>query len=322
MVEAEASEKRQRLIFNLKIIVCLLLLPLILFAVALKHLLDYLFGSKEKDVKGKVVLITGGGSGLGKEMAILLAKKGCKIAVVDVNTKAGNETIEIISKIPGAIAKTYRTDVSSYREIQVLAVKIEKDLGPVDILINNAALMSLNSTPNLKAEEIERIILVNLGSYILTTKEFLPKMIARKSGHIVAVSSLAGLIALPGAGIYSATKYAIIGFMDCLRAELRLSDCDFIRTTTAHPYFMKTNAEVYETLNDLGVLSRYPCMSGSYTAEKIVQGILRNERMVYVPKMFALVVWLHRLLPVKWQDYTLLQFYDSTSNKLAQFYWK
>lgn len=323
-----ASSSRQndevtRGIFNFKIFIFLLLLPLILFGIFLKHLLDYLFALnlKEKDVTGKVALVTGGGSGLGREIAIELARKGCKLAVVDVNSKGCYETVDIISKIPRSIAKAYKTDVSSPRELQLMAVKIEKELGPVDILINNASLMPMTSTPQLKNDEIERIISVNLGSYIMTTKEFLPKMIARKSGHVVAVAALSGLVPLPGAGIYTATKYGIIGFMEALRSELRLSDCDYVRTTVANTYMMKTSGDLH-LLSDAGISSSYPGLPTTYVSEKIVRGMLLNERMVYVPKIFALSVWLLRLLPTKWQDYMLLRFYSFDVRSSHLFYWK
>lgn len=106
-----------------------------------------------------------------------------------------------------------------------------------------------------------------------TTKEFLPKMITRKSGHLVAVNALAGkftllkclplhrylciynshlgLVPLPGAGIYTATKYGIEGFMESLRAELRLSDCDYVRTTVANAYLMRTSGDL-PLLSDAG----------------------------------------------------------------------
>ncbi|XP_037819313.1 estradiol 17-beta-dehydrogenase 11 [Lucilia sericata] len=320
---ARQNDEVTRGIYNLKMILFLLLLPLVLFAVFLKHLLDYLFGLglKEKDVAGKVALVTGGGSGLGREIALELARKGCKIAVVDVNSKGCYETVDMISKIPHGVAKAYKTDVSSPRELQLMSLKIEKELGPVEILVNNASLMPMTSTPQLKDDEIEKIITVNLGSYIMTTKAFLPKMVARKSGHVVAVAALSGLVPLPGAGIYTATKYGIIGFMEALRCELRLSSSDYVRTTVANTYFMKTSGDLH-LLSDAGISSSYPGLPTAYVAEKIVRGMLLNERMVYVPKIFALSVWLLRLLPTKWQDYMLLRFYNFDVRSHHLFYWK
>ncbi|XP_067618725.1 uncharacterized oxidoreductase Lin0452 isoform X2 [Eurosta solidaginis] len=249
------NDETARGVYNLKVIICLMLLPLILFAVFLKHLLDYLFslGVKEKDVRGKVAVVTGAGNGLGREIAIELARKGCKLAIVDVHSKGCYETVDLITKIPSAVAKAYKTDVSSPRELQLMAVKVEKELGPVEILANNASLMPMTSTPHLTSDEIETILTVNLGSYIMTVKEFLPKMVARKSGHVVAVAALAGLVPLPGAGIYTATKYGIMGFMEALRCELRLSDCDYIRTTVANTYLMKTSGDL-PLLSDAGLL--------------------------------------------------------------------
>ncbi|XP_017003104.1 short-chain dehydrogenase/reductase family 16C member 6 [Drosophila takahashii] len=321
--QAHRNDETTRAIFNLKVIVFLLLLPLVLLAVFLKHLLDYLFslGLKEKDVSGKVALVTGGGSGLGREICLELARRGCKLAVVDVNSKGCYETVELLSKIPRCVAKAYKNDVSSPRELQLMAAKVEKELGPVDILVNNASLMPMTSTPTLKSDEIDTILQLNLGSYIMTTKEFLPKMITRKSGHLVAVNALAGLVPLPGAGIYTATKYGIMGFMESLRAELRLSDCDYVRTTVANAYLMRTSGDL-PLLSDAGIAKSYPGLPTPYVAEKIVKGMLLNERMVYVPKIFALSVWLLRLLPTKWQDYMLLRFYHFDVRSSHLFYWK
>ncbi|XP_037943715.1 short-chain dehydrogenase/reductase family 16C member 6-like, partial [Teleopsis dalmanni] len=269
-----------------------------------------------------VLQVTGAGSGLGREIAIELAKRGCKLAIVDVHSKGCYETVDLITKtMPRCVAKAYKTDVSSPRELQLMAVKVEKELGPVEILVNNASLMPMTSTPQLKSDEIERIITVNLGSYIMTTKEFLPKMVARKSGHVVAVAALSGLVPLPGAGIYSATKYGIMGFMESLRAELRLSDSDYVRTTTANTYLMKTSGDLH-LLNDAGISSSYPGLPTVYVAEKIVKGVMLNHRMVYVPKIFALSVWILRLLPTKWQDYMLLKFYNFDVRSAHLFYWK
>ncbi|XP_004536643.1 estradiol 17-beta-dehydrogenase 11 [Ceratitis capitata] len=320
---ARRNDETARGIYNFKVIVFCLLLPLILFAVFLKHLLDYLFslGEKEKDVRGKVAVVTGAGNGLGREIAIELARKGCKLAIVDVNSKGCYETVDLITKIPSAVAKAYKTDVSSPRELQLMAVKVEKELGPVEILVNNASLMPMTSTPHLTNDEIETILTVNLGSYIMTVKEFLPKMVARKSGHVVAVAALAGMVPLPGAGIYTATKYGIMGFMEALRGELRLSDCDYIRTTVANAYLMKTSGDL-PLLSDAGIMASYPGLPTPYVAEKIVRGVLYNERMVYVPKIFALTVWLIRLLPTKWQDYMLLRFYHFDVRSSHLFYWK
>ncbi|XP_034116458.1 short-chain dehydrogenase/reductase family 16C member 6 [Drosophila nasuta] len=317
------NDETTRAIFNLKVILFLLLLPLVLFGVFLKHLLDYLFslGLKEKDVRGKVALVTGGGSGLGREICLELARRGCKVAVVDVNSKGCYETVELLTKIPSCTAKAYKNDVSSPRELQLMAAKVEKELGPVEILVNNASLMPMTSTPHLKSDEIDTILQLNLGSYIMTTKEFLPKMITRKSGHLVAVNALAGLVPLPGAGIYTATKYGIMGFMESLRAELRLSDCDYVRTTVANAYLMKTSGDL-PLLSDAGISKSYPGLPTPYVAEKIVKGVLLNERMVYVPKIFALSVWLLRLLPTKWQDYMLLRFYHFDVRSAHLFYWK
>ncbi|EDW16849.1 short-chain dehydrogenase/reductase family 16C member 6 [Drosophila mojavensis] len=321
--QAQRNDETTRLIYNLKIIAFLCLLPFVLFAVFLKHLLDYLFalGLKEKDVSGKVALVTGGGSGLGREICLELARRGCKVAVVDVNSKGCYETVELLSKIPRCMAKAYKNDVSSPRELQLMAVKVEKELGPVEILVNNASLMPMTSTPNLKSDEIDTILQLNLGSYIMTTKEFLPKMITRKSGHLVAVNALAGLVPLPGAGIYTATKYGIMGFMESLRAELRLSDCDYVRTTVANAYLMKTSGDL-PLLSDAGISKSYPGLSTPYVAAKIVKGVLLNERMIYVPKIFALSVWLFRLLPTKWQDFMLLRFYNFDVRSSHLFYWK
>lgn len=236
--------------------------------------------------------ITGGGNGIGKAIAFELAKHGCNIAIADIDHRAAVSTANSLTKLQiqakGYCVSTlnqqcqriYRThfptpftqiDVSDGSAVRALRKQIEIDIGPVDILINNAGLMPLLSLREGTEEEIERIVKVNVtANYFVcaqhtcvgrvnswpyscsmqTTRTFLPGMMERRRGHIAQISSMSSLHPMPGAVIYSSTKFACLGYIQALAQELRqegYGDC--INFTSVHPYFVSTRKDLMEALN-------------------------------------------------------------------------
>lgn len=237
-----------------------------------------IIGKPKKSVKGQTVLITGAGNGIGRALALKFASEGCNIAVADIEWDAAVATAQLL-QARNVIAKAYHMDVSDVDQLKQLKCDIEKDIGPVDILVNNAGVLPLLSLREGSEIEIERIVKVNITSQFFATRIFLPGMISRGCGHIVGISSICAVHPLPGTVVYSATKFAVNGFIQALHEELRQEGNDFIKLTSVLPYFVSTRKDLMEA-----VRLRFPVLSAEEVAEVAVDSILRNEIVVSVPK--------------------------------------
>ncbi|XP_055643803.1 estradiol 17-beta-dehydrogenase 11-like [Toxorhynchites rutilus septentrionalis] len=263
-----------------------------------REIFSLIFPRTPKEVSGQLALITGGGNGLGREIALQLAGKGCNVIVVDVDLKSAEDTCVVLRKL-NVKAHAYRVDVSSYEEVQSLATAVYKDFGPVDLLINNAGLIQFKFLEGNTTEDVHRMIDVNVKSHIWTTKVFLERMIERKRGHIVGISSMSGMFAFPWAVVYSTSKFAVNGFMAAMREQLRLQGhSEYIRTTTVCPYYIATRKDIVDFLQK----PRFQLLTTEHAARVITKGILRNETMIALPRFFDLGVKFMQLFPVKVQQ--------------------
>ncbi|KAG8297349.1 hypothetical protein J6590_037581 [Homalodisca vitripennis] len=134
--------------------------------------------------------------------------------------------------------KAYFTNVAKLEEIRELKAAVTKDLGPVDILVNNASLVYLQRLENMPVEAIRAILDVNILSYFWMVREFLGSMKERNAGHVVTISSLSAQFALPTAPLYAASKWAITGFAESMRLEMLIEGYNNIHFTTVYPSFM------------------------------------------------------------------------------------
>lgn len=156
-----------------------------------------LFRAKiRKSIKGQNVLITGAGHGLGRELAHKLADEGANLVLVDIN-EANNEKVkqELMKKNKSTKVLTYSVDIRDESNVAKLANSVQADLGDIDILINNAGIVQCLPFLELSPALVERTFQVNTLSHVWTVRHFLPNMIKNKRGHVVAISSIAGLIA-------------------------------------------------------------------------------------------------------------------------------
>ncbi|XP_039429781.1 17-beta-hydroxysteroid dehydrogenase 13 [Culex pipiens pallens] len=281
-------------------IVILDFLRVLFFSVPIlfKAFLNLLIPRKSKNVSGQLALITGGANGLGREIALQLAKRGCNIVIVDVDLKSAENTCADLRE-KGVKAYCYRVDVSSFEQVKSLATIVYQDIGPVDILVNNAGLIHFTFLQDSSEQDVNRLIDVNVKSYIWTTKVFLEKMMDRKWGHIVAISSMSGMYAFPWAVVYSTSKYAVNGFMAAVTEQLRLQGfSDKIQTTCVCPYYIATRKDIVEFLKK----PRFKLLTTEHTARVIAKGILRNEVTIAIPPFFDLGVKIMQLFPVKVQQ--------------------
>jgi NAD(P)-dependent dehydrogenase (short-subunit alcohol dehydrogenase family) len=173
-----------------------------------------------KDLKGKVVVVTGAGSGIGRATALAFAAEGSDLVIADVNEERLKETAAEIEK-KGARAIYKKTDVSKRAEVEDLARFVIAERGRVDVVHNNAGVSIGASFADTSIEDFEWIVSINFWGMIYGMKAFLPHMIERRFGHIVNTSSGLGLCAAPGTPAYCATKFAIAGVSEALRAEVR-----------------------------------------------------------------------------------------------------
>jgi short-subunit dehydrogenase len=188
---------------------------------------------------GKVAVITGAGSGIGRALALLLAARGMKLALADRDEVGLAETVALI----GTRAETMTScfDVSHEGPNYDFAAAVRERFGSVDLVINNAGVAISGSVAELSSEEIGWIMGVNFWGVVHGTKAYLPGMIAQKSGTIVNVSSLFGLWAPPQNSAYASSKFAVRGFTESLRGEMNALEKTGVRVATVHPGGIATN---------------------------------------------------------------------------------
>lgn len=246
----------------------------------------------------KNVLITGSASGIGRLMAQKIAARGGNVILWDINL-GGLESLSDQIQGWGYKAATYhQCDLSDREEIEFTAHRVLAEHGSVDILINNAGIVSGKPLLELSPEAIERTFSINTLSLFWTTRAFLPGMVAKNSGHIVTIASAGGLIGVPRMTDYSASKFAAIGFDDSLRVELKRLGYKGIRTTVVCPYYINTGM-----FN--GVKTRFPwllpIMEPDDAVNKIINAIEKNKQRLIMPP-FAIVTYPGRLLPLSLFD--------------------
>ncbi|XP_011876966.1 PREDICTED: short-chain dehydrogenase/reductase family 16C member 6-like isoform X2 [Vollenhovia emeryi] len=197
---------------------------------------------KKKSVAGEIVLITGAGHGIGKELAVGYASLGATVVCWDINEETNNETMNDIKKMGIDSVYAYRCDITDREEIFRVARKVKEEVGDVTILINNAGIVYVKSLMNQSFDEIQRGIDVNVTAHYWTLKAFLPSMIEKNHGHVVALSSLAGLIGLPYATVYCPSKSAVNAMMEATSEELRMlsNGKSSVKFTTVCCYFVST----------------------------------------------------------------------------------
>ena len=196
-------------------------------------------------INGKVAIVTGASSGIGLATALALAKAGAKVAAGARRTDR-LESLEKQIKDSGGEVMIQRLDVTKKSDCDAFVDSVVKKWGTVDILINNAGLMPLSFFKNLKVDEWDQMIDVNIKGVLYCTAAAIPHMIAKKSGHIVNISSVAGRVVFPAGSVYCATKHAVAAFSEGIRQEL--SQRANIRVTCIEPGVVAT--ELLNTITD------------------------------------------------------------------------
>jgi NADP-dependent 3-hydroxy acid dehydrogenase YdfG len=187
---------------------------------------------------GKVAAVTGAGSGIGQALALELARSGAALAISDVDTEGLAHTEEQLRAI-GAPVKADRLDVTEREAFQIYADQINEHFGKVNQIYNNAGIAFTGDVEISQFKDFERVMDVDFWGVVNGTKAFLPHLIASGDGHIINVSSLLGLMSMPGQAAYNSAKFAVRGFTEALRQEMMLNGHP-VKVTAVHPGGVKT----------------------------------------------------------------------------------
>ncbi|WP_118134450.1 SDR family oxidoreductase [Oceanicella sp. SM1341] len=183
------------------------------------------------NIEDKVVLITGGSSGLGAETARLLARKGARVAVA---ARRADKLAEVVSEIEagGGTARAYALDVTDKARMEAVVAAVVADFGRIDVLVNNAGLMPIRPMSEVNTDEWDQMIDVNVKGVLYGIAAVLPRFLDQQGGHIINLSSVAGIkVFAPGGTVYSGTKFAVSAISEGLRQEVG----EHIRVTSIEP---------------------------------------------------------------------------------------
>ncbi|MFT3924420.1 MAG: SDR family oxidoreductase [Myxococcales bacterium] len=261
-----------------------------------------------KSLAGKVAAITGAGSGIGRATAALLARHGCHLALSDVDSAGLAQTLKDCSGSGVQISATL-VDVADREAMHGWADLCVRQHDKVNLILNNAGVSVAASVEGIRYEDFDWIMGINFWGVVHGTKAFLPHIKRAGEGAIVNVSSVFGFIGIPGQSSYNASKFAVRGFTEALRAELDIEGTG-IGVTCVHPGGIRTNiarnARVTEhegLIDERSTLEFEKVLrtSSETAAKSIVHGILKNQRRVLIGVDAVAIDLMQRFMPTGYQ---------------------
>ena len=257
-----------------------------------------------KDFCNKVAAITGAGSGIGRALAVNLAKEGCHLALADVNEPELHATGAMIRD--GSRVSLHRVDVADRGQVHKFADDTVKEHGCADIVINNAGVVVVETLEDVTYEDFEWVFGIDFWGVVYGCKAFLPYLKKRPEAHIVNISSINAMVPLANNGPYSAAKSAVMGFTETLIQELKGTS---VQVSCVHPGGVKTNiarnARFFKGANPnlpqnkwVKLFDRITRTSADQAAKVIISGMRRNKRRIMVGTDAQLMDILKRLAPV------------------------
>lgn len=255
------------------------------------------------DLNGKVAVVTGAGSGIGRETALACARRGSALAICDVD-EAGLAATAERAGATGVEVLTARVDVSRSEQVDAFSLQAEERLGGVDLLVNNAGIGVMASFEDTELEDWRRLLDINVMGVVHGCRAFVPAMKRRGvGGHVVNVASQAGFQASPALPAYSASKFAVFGFSEALRGELRPAG---IGVTAVCPGVINTAITRTSTVRGEGHEQRQERITRLYerrnygpekVAERILRAVERNKAVAPIAPEAHLAYALSRLSP-------------------------
>ncbi|HVN64651.1 MAG TPA: SDR family NAD(P)-dependent oxidoreductase [Candidatus Binataceae bacterium] len=265
-----------------------------------------------KSFDHKIAAITGAGSGIGRALALDLARQNCALALSDINEKVLAETAALIT--PHQVKMTTcKVDVADRTAVHAWADRVVRDHAGVNLIFNNAGVAHAGAIEDTDYADYEWIMGINFWGVVYGTKAFLPHLKKSGDGHIVNVSSIFGIFAQPAMSAYNASKFAVRGFTESLRQELDLMKCG-VSATCVHPGGIKTNiainARMTGSMLDIAkqdeqsrkeATERLFRTPPEKAAQRILAGVRRNARRVLIGPDAAVLDKMQRMLPTSYQ---------------------
>ena len=248
------------------------------------------------DLANRRVLITGAASGIGRLLSLRTAERRGQLILWDLD-RQGLERLQDEIAEAGGSSSAYTCDLADAAAIDQTAVKVLTDHGGIDILINNAGIVTGKPLLEATDDEISRTMDVNALAPMRLVRAFLPSMIENGSGHVVNISSAGGIVASARLTDYCASKFALFGFDEALRIDLRRMNSS-IRTTIVCPFYIDTGMFS-------GVKTRFSWLLPILDPERVagrILGAIENDRSRLIMPWFVYTGWLTRLLPVRLFD--------------------
>ncbi len=257
-----------------------------------------------KDLTNKVAVVTGAGSGIGRALAKALAARGCRLALSDVDEIGLAETVAGLKEVE---VRSYQLDVSDRDAIYAHAEAVAADFGQVNLVINNAGVALSASIREMTDDDFKWVMDIDFWGVAHGTRAFLPHLIASGDGHVVNVSSVFGLIGVPKQSAYNSAKFAVRGFTEALRQEMKLEKQP-VAVSCVHPGGIRTNivnsARMGKSENAAAQRKGFDKMAMT-TPEKaaaiIVKGILKDESRILVGPDAWGIEAINRLLGAAYQ---------------------
>ncbi len=270
-----------------------------------------------KNFRDKVAAITGAGSGIGQALAWDLARQGAHLALSDVNAanleKTAEEARRIARDSTGERRVTTRVvDVADRAAVESWATSVKSEHGGCNLIFNNAGVALAATVEGSTYEELEWIVGINFWGVVYGTKAFLPLLKESGDGHVINISSLFGLIGVPGQCGYNATKFAVRGFTESLRQELDIQGGK-VSATCVHPGGIRTNiskaARSNDSLRSIGLdpvttaerFEKLLTMPPADAAAIILHAVQKNERRVLVGRDAKMAELVQRIVPSTYQ---------------------
>ena len=242
-----------------------------------------------KTLDGKVVVVTGAGSGIGRALALDVARRGGILAVSDWDEVGLVETARLVRELTGQDPRADKVDVRDRAAVRDLAAAVVAEHGRVNVVVNNAGVALHGDFEEVDYADFEWVMDVDFWGVVHGTKEFLPHLITSGDGHVVNVSSLFGLMGMPGQTAYNAAKFAVRGFTEALRTEMLIAGHP-VGVTCVHPGGIRTgiarSARVTRSHDQAEVAKHFDTRLARMTPERaahvIVEGVLAGKPRVVV----------------------------------------